>query len=174
MKCTIHLLANRRLPKEIRMSTHTIDTAMAKRMVEASAIRGASIIGQPGGWSVVLKLGMHEKPLGAQRSDKPRMWRSLDRCVDYLKKELHIARFELLDATNFSDVAVAGKSREDAAERLRKAHEAAAHDKWFREQVEIGLAEADDPATEWVPHEVVKADMARQRTELLARIAKSE
>ena len=55
------------------MSSHTIDTAMAKRMVEASAIRGASIIGQPGGWSVVLKLGMQEKPLGAQRSDKPRM-----------------------------------------------------------------------------------------------------
>ncbi len=39
------------------MSSHTIDTAMAKRLVEAAAIRGASIIGQPGGWSVVLKLG---------------------------------------------------------------------------------------------------------------------
>lgn len=156
------------------MSSHTIDTAMAKRMVEASAIRGASIIGQPGGWSVVLKLGLQEKPLGAQRSDKPRMWRSLDRCVDYLKKELHIARFDLLDATNFSDVALVGKSRSDASARLRNAHEAAAHDKWFREQVEISLAEADDPATEWVTHEVVKADMAQQRAALLARIAKGE
>ena len=67
------------------MNTHTIDTAMAKRMVEASAIRGASIIGQPGGWSVVLKMGLQERPLGAQRSDKPRTWRSLDRAVAYLK-----------------------------------------------------------------------------------------
>ena len=58
------------------MNTHTIDTAMAKRMVEASAIRGASIIGQPGGWSVVLKLGLQERALGAQRSDTPRTWRS--------------------------------------------------------------------------------------------------
>jgi hypothetical protein len=157
------------LREEINMSSHTIDTAMAKRMVEASAIHGASIIGQPGGWSVVLKLGMQEKPLGAQRSDKPRMWRSLDRCVDYLKKELHIARFELLDATNFSDVALVGKSREDASERLRNAHEAAAHDKWFREQVEIGLAEADDPAAEWVTNEEANASWAKKRAELVKR-----
>ncbi len=151
------------------MTTHTIDTAMAKRMVEASAIRGASIIGQPGGWSVMLKMGMMEKPLGAQRSDKPRMWRSLDRCVDYLKKELHIARFELLDATNFSTVALVGKSREDASERLRSAHEAAAHDKWFRAQVEIGLAEADDPAAEWVSNEEANASWAKKRAELAKR-----
>ena len=63
------------------MNTHIIVTSMAKRMVEASAIRGASIIGQPGGWSVVLKMGLQERPLGAQRSDKPRTWRSLDRAV---------------------------------------------------------------------------------------------
>ena len=50
------------------MSSHTIDTAMAKRLVEAAAIRGAAIIGQPGGWSVVLKLGMQDKALGVQRS----------------------------------------------------------------------------------------------------------
>lgn len=152
------------------MSTHTIDTAMAKRLVEATAIRSASIIGQPGGWSVVLKLGMQDKALGIQRSDRPRMWRSLDRCVEYLKKELHIARFELLDATNYSDVApVESKSRGDAAERLRKAHEAAAHDKWFREQVEVALAEADDPAAVWVTNEEAKAILAKKRAELVKR-----
>lgn len=153
------------------MSQYTIDTAMAKRMVEASAIRGASIIGQPGGWSVILKLGMHEKPLGAQRSDKPRVWRSLDRCVDYLKKELHIARFELLDATHFSDVPLAGKRREDASERLRNAHEAATHDKWFREQVEVAIAEADSPATEWVSNEDATASWAKKRADLAKRVA---
>jgi hypothetical protein len=111
------------------MNTHTIDTSMAKRMVEASAIRGASIIGQPGGWSVVLKMGLQERPLGAQRSDKPRTWRSLDRAVAYLKNELHIARFDLLDATNHSEgEPLEGKSRGDASERLRLAHEAAGHD----------------------------------------------
>ena len=55
------------------MSTRIIDTAMAKRMAEAAAIRGASIVGQPGGWSIMLKVGMTETPLGAQRTNKPRI-----------------------------------------------------------------------------------------------------
>ena len=151
------------------MGSHTVDTAMAKRLVASCAIQGASIIGQAGGWSVLLKLGLQEKPLGAQRSDKPRMWRSLDRCVEYLKKELHIARFDLLDATNFSDAPLTGKPREDASERLRRAHEAAAHDNWFRQQVEIGLAEADDPATEWVSDEEANTSWATKRAEWIRR-----
>ncbi|WP_137114101.1 hypothetical protein [Mesorhizobium sp. GR13] len=45
-----------------------------------------------------------------------------------------------------------------------------ADDAWVREQVADAVREADDPNTEWVWHEVVKQDMARQRAELLARI----
>lgn len=152
------------------MNTHTIDTAMAKRMVEASAIRGASIIGQPGGWSVVLKLGLQERPLGAQRSDTPRTWRSLDRAVAYLKNELHIARFDLLDASNHSEGApLAGKSRADASERLRLAHEAAGHDQWFRAQVELGIREADAPDAQWVSAADAKAGWKKKRAELVKR-----
>ena len=152
------------------MNTHTIDTAMAKRMVEASAIRGASIIGQPGGWSVVLKMGLQERPLGAQRSDKPRTWRSLDRAVAYLKNELHIARFDLLDATNHSEgEPLEGKSRGDASERLRSAHEAAGHDKWFREQVELAIKEAEAPDAQWVSADDAKASWKQKRAELLNR-----
>ena len=152
------------------MNTHTIDTSMAKRMVEASAIRGASIIGQPGGWLVGLKMGLQERPLGAQRSDKPRTWRSLDRAVAYLKDELHIARFDLLDATNHSEGApLEGKSRGDASERLRQAHEAAGHDKWFREQVELAIKEADAPGAQWVSADDAKASWKQKRAELLNR-----
>lgn len=145
-------------------TSNTIDTAMAKRMAEATAIRGASIIGQPGGWSVVLKVGLHERPLGAQRTDKPRTWRSLDRAVAYVKDELHIARFELLDATNHSEgPPVAGGSPMAAAERLRNAHRAAAYDKWFRAEVEQGIKEADDPNTQWVSNDTAKAMSAKRR-----------
>ena len=151
------------------MSTHTIDTAMAKQLVEASAILGASIIGQPGGWSVVLKLGKQEKPLSAQRSDKPRMWRSLDRCVDYLKKELHIARVDLLDATNYSNAALTGKTRADASERLRKTHAAAAHDKWFRAQVEQAVQEANGPNAEWVSNDDANKRWSKKRAALVKR-----
>ena len=155
------------------MSTHTIDTAMAKRMVEAAAIRGASIIGQPGGWAVMLKLGTQEKPLGVQRSDKPRIWRSLDSCMDYLKKELHIARVDLLDATHYRDVPLAGKSRPDAAKRMRGAFEAADHDKWFRSEVTQALQEADDPSTPWVSNDQASKSWAEKRAKLAKRVEAS-
>jgi hypothetical protein len=155
------------------MSTHTIDTAMAKRMVRADAIQGAEIIGKKGGWSVILKLGQTKNALGAQRTNKPRLWRSLDRCVDYLKNELNIPRFDLLDATHHSASTVnGGKARADASARLRNAHEAAAHDKWFRAHVEQGLSEADNPKTKWVSNEEANSSWAKKRTKL-ARKAKT-
>ncbi len=136
------------------MGTNTIDTAVARQMVDAKAIRSASIIGQPGGWSVMLKLGMTEKPLGAQRTDKPRMWRSLDTCVQYLRNELQIMRIDMLDASNYSDGGVTRTQRKDTAERMKRAHEAAAYDVWFREQVQEAI---DDPAPS-IAHAKVMAD----------------
>jgi hypothetical protein len=82
------------------MNPHTVDTAMARRMVEASAIRGASIIGQPG-------------------------------------------------------------------ERMRRAHEAAAYDTWFRQQVQEAI---DDPRPS-IPHDEVMAEFAERRAALREKIA---
>lgn len=148
------------------MSNQTIDTAIAKRMVEANAIRGASIIGQTGGWSVMLKLGMSEKPLGTQRTDKPRVWRSLDSCISYLKGELHISRFDMLDATHYNKVAIVGKMRNDTAERMRHAHETAAYDKWFREGVQASI---DDPRPSISKEEAKARSKAAIQTMLDAR-----
>jgi hypothetical protein len=150
--------------------SNTIDTAMARQMVEACAIRGASIIGQPGGWSIMLKVGLSEKLLGTQRTDKPRKWRSLDACMGYVTNELRIFRLDSLDASNFSKEDVARQVRADSSVRLKRAHEAAAYEKWFLAQVEEGIREADDPNTVLIPHDVVKADMAAQRKLLQARI----
>lgn len=149
------------------MHAQTIDTSMAKRMVEASAIHSASIIGQAGGWRVMLKLGVVEKPLGTQRTDQPRVWRSLDRCIEYLKSELHIVRFELLDATEHSNEAAEGVTRHDASIRMRHAHEAAAYDKWFRMQVQESL----DDQRQSIPSEEVKQIFAMKREALQKRIA---
>ena len=149
---------------------HTIDTAMARRMVEACAIRGASVIGQPGGWSVMLKIGMSEKPLGTQRTDKPRMWRSLDTCMEYLKNDLGIARLDALDASNHSAGSATQSKRADSSKRMKHAHEAAAYDTWFRAQVQEAL---DDPRP-GVPHAEVKAEWAEERAGLLKRAGKAK
>lgn len=127
------------------MTTRTIDTASARHMAETNAIRGASIIGRSGGWMVKLKVGDQEKPLGTQRSDKPRTWATLDAAVEYLRRELGLVRFDLLDASNYSKATTSRPRRQDAAERMKRAHEAAAHDAWFRDQVQAALGDSRSP-----------------------------
>jgi hypothetical protein len=56
-----------------------------------------------------------------------------------------------------------GHKRPDTAERQRRAHEAAAHDAWFRSEVEKALKEADDPQVKWVLHEDVKQRSGAKR-----------
>ena len=122
------------------MAIATLDTAVAKHMAQNSAISGATIVGEPGGWSDLLTVGGIQKRLGTQLTERPRLWRSLDRCVAYLKAELDISRIDSVDAR--SHQAQAQRVRSDTAERMRRTHQAAAYDAWFREQV---LAAQADP-----------------------------
>ena len=144
------------------MAAETIDHSTLTELVEAGALRGAHVVGQPGGWSLRVKYGAAERALAAQRSRQVRVFRRIETLVSYLK-DVGIEHFDV-DAADYQ--AEGGKTRPDRAEAMRRAHEAAAHDKWFRDQIEEAIKEADDPNTEWVPHEVVKQDMARQRAEL--------
>jgi len=150
------------------MAAETIDHTTLSRLVEAGAVRGAHVVGRDGGWAIMIKYGMAERALAAQRSRQVRLFKRMETLVSYLK-DVGISRFDV-DAADYAPETVKTHSRPDRAEALRRAHEAAAHDRWFRGQVEEALREADDPNTEWIPHDVVKQDMARQRTELLARI----
>lgn len=145
----------------------TIDQNTLARLVEAGAVRGASIIGQPGGWGVVIQYGMTERALAAKRG-AVRNFARFETLVGYLKK-IGIAKYQV-DATQYDPATVKEERfREDAAERMRHAHEAAAYDKWFRGQVEQALIEADDPATVWLSNEGVKTHSAARRAEWLKR-----
>jgi hypothetical protein len=57
----------------------------------------------------------------------------------------------------------------DTSVSLKRAHEEAAHDVRFRAEVEQGLAEADDPNTQWISNEDAKKSWAKQRAELVKR-----
>ncbi|MDD5581013.1 MAG: hypothetical protein PHY16_17295 [Methylobacter sp.] len=127
------------------MSIETIDHNTLIRLVEAGAVRGAHVIGQVGGWSLMIKYGILERPLSATRSKKIRTFKKLETLVAYLK-EIGISRFDV-DATQYDPTTVQTYTRPDRAEAMRQAHEAVAHDHWFREQVILSLKEADDPAT---------------------------
>lgn len=143
----------------------TIDHGTLAKLVEAGAVRAAHIIGQSGGWAVLVKYGMTERPLAAQRSRQVRLFRKFETLVSYLK-EIGIARFDV-DAVNYDPAVAKTARRPDRTDALKRAHEAAAHDAWFREQVEVAIAEADSPAAEWVSNDDAKASWANKRAGLV-------
>jgi len=152
------------------MTLETVNTAIAKQLVIEHAVRGASIVGRAGGWSVILKLGKSEKALAAQRSKHIRVWRSLDRCVAFMRDELGIAKINELDASHYAAESPTRQTRADASDRLRHAHEAAAHDRWFRGEVQKGLD--DLAAGRIITHEEYKAHSAKRKAALKKRIEK--
>uniref|UniRef100_UPI0036DC076D hypothetical protein n=1 Tax=Photorhabdus sp. RM322S TaxID=3342825 RepID=UPI0036DC076D len=143
----------------------TIDHGTLSHLVEAGAVRGAHIVGQPGGWTVMVCYGMYERPLAAQRSRNVRLFRKFETLVSYLKK-IGIARFDV-DSSNYTPdtLNTSTSRRPDRAEALKRTHEAAAYDAWFREQVQQAI---DEPGG--IPHADVKAKFAAKREALRKRI----
>lgn len=141
-----------------------IDHTTLSRMVEAGAVRGAHVVGQNGGWAVVVRYGMHERPLAAQRSRQVRIFRKLETLVAYLRG-VGLSQFDV-DAANFEQESTTRAKRPDRAAALKNAHEAAAYDKWFREQVQAAI---DDPRPS-IPHEQVKAKFAAKAEALRQRM----
>lgn len=142
----------------------TIDHVTLSRLVEANAVNGANIIGQPGGWGVVIKYGMTERALAAKRGSV-RIFRKFETLVGYLKG-IGVAKYQV-DATGFDPVALNITHRgKVASSRMKAAHEAAAYDKWFREQVQEAI---DDPRPS-IPNAEVKKHFAARRKELQKRI----
>lgn len=151
------------------MAANTIDHATLVTLVEAGAVQGAHVVGRLGGWSVFVKYGMAERALAANRSRQVRVFRRMETLVGYLK-DVGIDRFDV-DAAEYDAAGGNVRTRPDRAEALRRAHLAAAHDKWFHEQVEIALAEADKPDAVWVDNDDARAGWAEKRARLVARIA---
>ena len=86
------------------------------------------------------------------------------------------ARKVEVDTSEWSpeQAALEGRHRPDTAERQRRAHQAVAHDAWFRSEVEQALHEADDPAAEWMSNEEAKRQSAERRARRHAQPIQSE
>lgn len=151
------------------MTQSMIDHATLSRLAEAGAIDRTLVVGQLGGWSIVVRYGKSEHSLAAQRSRQVRLFKRMETLVSYLK-EVGISQFDV-DA---ADYAAEPAKRPDRADALKRAHEAAEHDRWFREQVQIGLRKADDPNTVWISQDEMEREWEEMRAELEARIAAQE
>lgn len=140
-----------------RQPPDIIDGRAVKSLVEARALRGAIILGQPGGWAVVVRYGAMERAIAAQRARRARLWRNLNTAASYVRKELGLPRFEV-DAIEHEPDAIE-RRRPDTAERQRRARAAVEHDAWFRREVEKTLQKADSADADWISHETVIAKL---------------
>ncbi len=120
------------------ITCETIDHATLERLVEAGAVHGANIVGQAGGWGVVVQYGITERILAAKRGTV-RVFRKFETLVGYLRN-IGIVRYQV-DATEYDpEAGKAAHRRDDAAARMKRAHEAVAYDDWLRTKVAASLA----------------------------------
>jgi hypothetical protein len=147
-------------------STHTIDHNTLAHLVEAGAVRGADIVGQPGGWNVVIKYGMTERALAAKRG-AVRIFKRFETLVTYLKS-LGIAEYRVNAANYDQQAAKTHKARPDSAERLKRAHEAAAYDAWLKAKVAASLTGIDDGSNPIITDDEWAAERARWQREAKA------
>ena len=144
------------------MPPETITHTTLSELAAAGAIREAAAVAHGSHWSLVVRYGGIERVLAARKTKKPRSWAHLDSLVRYLA-EIGIRQFTT-DAHHY-DPKQPRQKRPDRAEALRQAHEAAEHDRWFREQVQQALDEADSPDAQWLTTDEMKASMERWLTE---------
>jgi len=101
----------------------TIEHATLARLVEARAVRGAHVVGQAGGWGVVVQYGMTERALAAKRGSV-RIFRKFETLVGYLAG-IGIQQFNV-DARGYDPEALKiERSRADASARMKSAWAAA-------------------------------------------------
>ncbi len=129
------------------MADDKISQTTLKTLVEADAVRSASVVGEASGFYIAVKYGETEKVLTA-RTGNVRFFRSMDTVVDYLRKTIGIGRFNV-EMTNYDpeQMKEAGRKRPDRKEAMKKVNEAVERDKWFRQQVELGLKSKDSGKT---------------------------
>lgn len=140
------------------LASETIDQATLVNLVQAGAVQDTNVIGQPGGWEVVVRYGKVRRAL-AVKQGTVRIFRKLD-TLDSFLRGIGLPQYQV-DARQFDPTTT--RTNDAARERLQRAHKAAAYDKWFSAEVDQAIKEADDPATKWVSNEAVKAESAKRR-----------
>lgn len=131
------------------MTDETIDHATLSKLAEAGGVQGTRIVGQPGGWGVVIRHGTTERSLTAQRSQQIRLFRKFETLVVYLKG-VGIVHFNV-DTANWTADTLTARQRPDTSAAMKQAHEAAAYDKWLKAEVQ----EAIDDTSPTIPHDEV-------------------
>ena len=151
-----------------------ITSNVLKELVNANMVRTAAVIGEPGGFSIVIKYGMTERFLAARSSTntvKKRTFPSLDSANNFLRNTVHIVDYTVNNA-NFDPVRVKPVSVKTQA-RMKQVHETAKHTQWLRKEVEASRADPRPAISHAEAQQQSAANLERLRLEAEAAPRKS-
>ncbi|MCL1574866.1 hypothetical protein [Xanthomonas nasturtii] len=137
-----------------------VKLATLRQLVTSGGVRGVSVVGLKGGYAVNVRYGLSERILAGKDGDA-RLFKSIDTAANTLR-DIGIAAFDV-DALNYEPGRIRS-SRPDLAERMRSRHESAAHDEWFRSQVQQAL---DNPNPQFVSHDATVAQLTDYAAQLV-------
>ncbi len=138
-----------------------------KDLVDAHAIRHATVVADQGAFKINVKYGMVERTVSVRTRGgqiKARVFTSLDAVARFMRDKVHLAHYDV-NAANFDPTAKAAK-RPDTARRLTAAHAALSHSEWAQQKVQAsrdGLADGTNrliAPDEWA---AIRAAKQRQR-----------
>ncbi|MDO8336520.1 MAG: hypothetical protein Q7T74_07125 [Candidatus Saccharibacteria bacterium] len=141
-----------------------------KDLVDANAIRHATVVADHDVFKVMVKYGMVERTVSVRTREgriKERVFTSLDAVARFMREKVHLAQYEI-NAANFQPATKRTK-RPDTALRLKEAHAALSHSDWLVRKVQASrdsLADGTNQriaSNEW---ESVRAAKQRQRDAL--------
>lgn len=72
-----------------------IDSKAVRGLVETHAIQRVVVIGQLGGFAILVKYGAGERAISTQRSPRVRLWRNLNAAAAFVRDALGVPRFEV-------------------------------------------------------------------------------
>lgn len=146
----------------------TLTLEQLRTTTDAGGIAGVTLKAEGGAFIVRVDTRKGgEAVLAKARSTEPRRFGNPAQALSLLRElGLTVGAFDVGQWN--PEEKPAARTRPDRAQALRRTHQAAGYDQWFRAQVQEGLAEADDPDTRWIPQESAKQDMQRQRAALQA------
>lgn len=141
----------------------TIELTALRTHVDSGSVRRATILGQKGGWGVVLHVGTTEFVLAASRSRQPRLFATTDSAIKALRA-IGIGRFEV-DTAHYEPGRLR-RARPEVAAANRQLHEDAAQTAWVRSELQKSLDKMERGDAAWVEHDALWDGLeahARQR-----------
>ena len=144
-----------------------ISPTSLKDLVEAHAIRHATVIADKSAFKINVKYGTMERTVSVRTRGgeiKERIFTSLDAVARFMREKIHLANYEI-NAANF-DPTVKASKRPDTAKRLTAAHAALSHSEWAQQKVQTardGLADGTNHLIEPDEWAIIRAAKQRLR-----------